>query len=355
MDYYQVFDLPKTATQDEITKKYRVLAKQYHPDRNPGDKAAEDKFKEISAAYDVIGDPEKRSFYDAHGHAPGRRSAPPPPRPSTVQASDFYKSVFNTFFGGDVSGRHVQVRLEIDLEDTLKDIVRNVTYSKRKTCPTCRGCGASSFKPCGHCLGSGQVTKTENPPFVFTGPCPHCQGQGKTDAVRCGDCSGSGYSLIKDCNIDVKIPAGIDQGMQVRVRGAGEAGSPGEPPGDLFVVVLIKKHEFFSREGANLTIEIPVSYSTLVAGGEILIPTLDKTFMSVKVPPGTQNGTRFRLKGRGMPDIQKPKNTGDILASVKLEVPQGVDDEYKELIEKLREVEAKNPSPRVKAYSDRVK
>lgn len=355
MDYYQVFDLPRTATQDEITKKYRVLAKQYHPDRNPGDKSAEDKFKEISAAYDVIGDPEKRAFYDSHGHAPGRRSSPPPPQPSTVNASDFYKSVFGTFFGGDVRGRHVQVRLEVDLEDVLKESTHSIVYSKRKVCTTCRGCGASSFKPCQHCLGSGQITKTDKPPFVFTTSCPHCQGQGKTDSVRCADCSGSGYGLIKDCKLDVKIPAGIDQGMQVRVRGAGEDGASGDPPGDLFVVVLIKPHEFFSRDGANLTIEIPVSYSTLVSGGEILIPTLDKTFMSVKVPPGTQNGTRFRLKGRGMPDIQKPKTNGDILASVKLEVPQGLDAEYTELMEKLREFESKNPSPKVKAYADRVK
>lgn len=350
MDFYAIFDLPKTATQDEVNKRYRKLAMQYHPDRNPGDQEAVEKFKEMQTAYETLGDPEKRAFYDTNGFPQGQRAAPPPPKPEPFHRS----SVFNTFFGGDTRGRHVQVRLELELNQLLKESVQTITYTKRKICKTCRGCGASSYKPCSRCLGSGQVAHSENPPFVFTGPCPACQGMGRTDAVRCNECAGSGYGVLKDCKMDVKIPAGIDHGMQVRIRGAGEDGSEGDPPGDLFVVVLTKPHEFFKREGCDLVMEVPVSYSTLVAGGEILIPTLDDTMMSVKVPPGTQNGTRFRLKGRGMPDLTSRK-VGDILANVKLEVPTKIDGEYKELLEKLRAMEEANPGPKVKDYAERVK
>lgn len=350
MDFYADLDLPRTATNEEIQKRYRKLAMKYHPDRNPGDTEAVEKFKQIQTAYETLGDQEKRGFYDLNGYPQGQRQAPPPPSQET-----FFRSAFNTFFGGDTRGRHVQVRLELHLNELLKESIQTVIYTKRKICKVCRGCGASSYKPCGRCLGSGQIVQAQNPPFTFTGPCPACQGQGRTDAVRCGECAGTGYGVLKDCKLDVKIPPGIDHGMQVRIRGAGEDGADGDSPGDLFVVVLVKPHDFFAREGSDLLLDIPVSYSTLIVGGEVLIPTLQDTFMSVKVPPGTQNGTRFRLKGRGIPDLHSPRKVGDILASVKLEVPANLGDDYKELLEKLRAMEASNPSPKVKAYADRVK
>lgn len=347
MDFYAIFDLPKTATYEEINKRYRKLAMQYHPDRNPGDDEAVEKFKEVQAAYETLGDAGKRAFYDQNGFVQGQRAAPPP-------TADHLRSVFHSFFGNETRGRHVQVRLELSLNELLKESTHNITYSKRKICKSCRGCGASSFKSCPQCLGSGQRTQTQNS-FVFTGPCHHCQGQGRTETVRCGDCAGTGYDVLKDCKMDIKIPAGIDHGMQVRIRGAGEDGAEGDPAGDLFVVVLSKPHEFFKRENCDLLVEVPVSYSTLVSGGTILIPTIEDTFVSVKVPPGTQSGTRFRLKGRGLPDLQNQRKIGDILALVKLEIPTVADDEYKELMEKLKVAEEANPSPKVKAYTERVK
>jgi molecular chaperone DnaJ len=348
MDYYAIFDLPKTSTDEEIQKRYRKLAMQYHPDRNPGDKEAVENFKRVQEAYETIGDPEKRAFYDQNGFPQGRRPTPPP-RPEPTYRS----SVFNAFFGGDTRGRHVQVRIEVELNQLLKEFVQTVTYSKRKICKTCQGCGASSFKQCPRCHGSGQISQAENPPFVFTTTCPNCQGMGRIDAVRCGDCAGSGYGLLKDCKLDVKIPAGMDHGMQVRVRSAGEDGSEGDPPGDLFIVVLVKPHKFFKREGCDLSLDVPVSYSTLVIGGEILIPTLDNTVVSVKVPAGTQNGTRFRLKGRGMPDLKSNK-VGDILANVKLEVPTKVSGDYKDVLEKLKDLENTQPSPKIEEYAESI-
>lgn len=354
MDFYAILDLPKTATDEEVQKKYRKLAMQYHPDRNPGDAEAVEKFKQVQEAYENLGDPDKRAFYDRNGHSQGRRPSPPPPRPQP-KPEDFYRSVFGTFFGGDNRGRHIQVRLELELNELLTESSHSITYSKRKICRTCRGCGASSFKSCARCLGSGQVTTNQDPPFLFTTSCPECGGIGRKDTVRCADCAGTGYDVMKDCKQEVKIPPGIEHGMQVRVRGAGEDGAEGEPTGDLFVVVLTKPHPFFEREKSDLITEIPVSYSTLTAGGTILIPTLEGTFMSVKVPAGTQNGTRFRLKGRGLPVVGNHRKVGDILASVKMEIPTNLSDEYKEVLEKLRAMEEANPSPKVKAYGERVK
>ncbi len=349
MNFYEIFDLPKTATQEEIDKQYRKLAMKYHPDRNLGDDSAVEKFKEMQEAFETLSNPAKRAYYDQHGFPQGKRPSP------HTQQNDFYRSVFNQFFGNETRGRHVQVRLDVELNELLNESIRTVTYTKQKICKVCRGCGASSFKTCSRCHGSGQTTSTENGSFVFTTPCTNCQGQGRTDAVRCSECSGTGKGIINECKIDIKIPAGIDNGMQIRVRGAGEEGFDGDPPGDLFVVILIKEHEFFKREGSDLIMDIPVNYSTLVAGGIILIPTLENTFMSVKVPPGTQNSTRFRLKGRGMPNMHNPRQVGDILASVKLEVPPILNSDYKELLEKLREIEEMNPSPKVKKYIDRTK
>ena len=344
MDFYEVFGLPKTATDEEIQKQYRKLAMQFHPDRNPGDDEAVEKFKKVQTAYEVLGDPEKRVFYDQNGHPPGKRGYQPPSQPPR---SDFFRSVFNTFFGGDDRGRHVQVRVELELHQLLKDTIQNITYSKRQICKPCRGSGIKEFKSCDRCLGSGQVVTISDPPFELHGPCPSCNGSGKLKITKCDTCAGSGHGTLKDCKLDVKIPAGIHHGMQVRVPGAGEEGGEGDPPGDLFVVVLTKPHEFFKRDTVDLLTEIPVNYTTLALGGEILIPTLDNSFVNVKVPPGTQPNTRFRLKGRGLPDFRVPKKSGDILATVKLEVPNNVSEEYKEALEKLRENEKSEPTPRV--------
>lgn len=345
MDLYEVFGLPTTATDEDVQKRYRKLAMQHHPDRNPGDAVAVEKFKAVQNAYEILGDSKKRSSYDLNGRQSGNKRHSRPPQQDSH--SEFFHSVFNTFFCGEDKRRHIQMRLELDLGQLLKDDTHTIFYSKRQACKSCRGSGVRRSKTCRQCHGNGQVVQIADPPFEFFGPCPTCGGSGKIEVTKCNECVGSGFGTLKDCTVDVKIPAGIHHGMQVRVQGAGEEGGENSLPGDLFVVVLTKSHSFFRREIADLWTEIPVSYSTLVLGGDILIPTLEKTFVSVKVPAGTQPNTRFRLKARGLPDFRVSNKWGDLLATVKLEVPIAPGHQYVQALEQVRLCEKAEPTPKI--------
>lgn len=338
MDFYEIFEVSRDATHDDIEKQYRKLAKLHHPDRNGGDEVSLEKFKEMQAAYDIIGNPDKRRSYDSKFFQKKRLS------------SDFDDRFFSTFFGSDNRGRNIQVRLEIEINQLLKESIHTINYSKRNLCKVCRGSGLSSFKNCPKCLGSGQTINVNQ---IGSSPCGNCQGQGITHSVRCSDCDGTGYGIVKNCKLEVKIPPGIDHGMQVRICNEGEDGSDGQPTGDLYVTVLLKDHEFFKRENFDLLVDVPVNYSTLIIGGEILIPTLEGVYVKVKVPVSTPSDTRFRLKGRGIPKYDG--KSGDILATIKLEVPIAISDQYKELLAKLKTMEEIEISPKVKSYKNRVK
>jgi molecular chaperone DnaJ len=356
-DYYELLGVTRTATPQEIKSAYRKLAMKYHPDRNPGDKEAEAMFKRVQEAYDTLSDPGKRAYYNGNGTpgpTPGRRQSRRQ-RPFHQGASSEFQSIFEEFFGGGVDrGRNIQVRVECELLEIVQGCHKTIQYKKRNRCTSCEGQGFTKFNPCGACGGSGFAQVTESNPFQFVQQCVHCHGSGKIAVERCSDCGGGGFTALLEKQLTVTIPPGIDNGMQVRVRGEGEEGRLGSRTGDLFVVVLIKEHPIFKRNGADLVLDVPVSYTQLVLGQEIEIPTLKDGIVNVKMPVGTQSNTRFRLKGKGLPHLQTPTVLGDIIATVKVETPNELCDEYKELIEKLAEVEKKHITPRREAFAKKV-
>lgn len=344
-NYYELLGVPKTATQEEIKKAYRQKARQYHPDRNIGDKEAEEMFKRVQEAYDTLNDPAKRALYD--GGAPsmhfrrGRRPNPGPARPAGFSFED----VMEEFFGGSTyKGRNIQVRLEIEFKEVMTGCIKHIKVKKRKTCTGCSGFGYTGFTPCGNCAGSGFV-QVADAPFEFRTSCQVCGGTGKANTVKCGDCAGSGFLPgYHENGLEVHIPAGIVSGMQIRLPGEGEPSLRGGNNGDVVIFVLVKDHPIFNREGPHLTVEVPVSYTQLVLGDEIDIPTLSGETVKVKIPSGSQSHTKFRLKGKGFPAGNGA--VGDLLATVKIETPKTLDEDYKKTLEQLAELEKKNVTPR---------
>lgn len=346
-DHYAVLGVDRTASIEEIKKSYRKLAMEKHPDRNPGDDSAAEQFKEIQNAYEVLSDPTKKAQYDRGGPQPMnfRRRAR-----STDYSS--YQSVMEEFFGGGsiFKGRNIQVRVEIELKDVYTGCSRHIKVKKRKVCTVCSGKGITGFTPCGVCGGSG-FGKVVDAPFEMQTSCQVCGGSGKASVVKCSGCAGSGFlpGYTED-NLTVNIPAGIDNGMQVRLVGKGEGSVHGGNTGDVVVIVLVKKHEIFDREGGNLTVDVPVSYTQLVLGSEVDIPTLDQ-IVKVKIPEGSQTNTRFRLKGKGLP---YKGGLGDLIATVKIETPKNLDQDYRTVLEGLAEVEKKVVTPRREQWAKKV-
>ena len=346
-DYYEILGVGRSAADPEIKSAYRKLAMKYHPDRNPGDKTAEERFKEAAEAYAVLADPEKRSMYDRFGHA-GVTSA--------AGAGGFDPSVFTGFedilgglgdiFGfGDIFGggrrrsgpqRGADLRydLEITFEEAAKGTETTVQIPRQETCDTCHGSGAApgtSPTTCPQCRGQGQV-RFQQGFFTVARTCPQCRGAGKIVAKPCQTCRGAGR-ITRDRKLTVKIPAGIATGQQLRLQGEGESGSLGGPSGNLYVVIQVQEHEFFRRDGNNLFCEIPVNYTTVALGGEIQVPTLDGQ-EPVKVPEGTQTGTTLRLRGKGMPDVNG-RGRGDLFATVQVQTPKKLTREQRRVLEEL--------------------
>jgi molecular chaperone DnaJ len=352
-DYYEVLGVARTATEEEIKKAYRQLARQHHPDRNPGDKEAETRFKEVQEAYDTLSDKEKKSLYDLRGHSGPSMRFRRKPKPGSAPNPGFsYEDVVSEMFGGSVfRGRNIQVRVEVELLEVLTGCTKTIKIKKRKRCMTCSGNGFTGFTPCSVCAGSG-VKLIQDAPFDLQMACPVCQGSGKADVTRCGDCLGSGFTPMTDKMLNVQIPAGIGNGMAVRIRGEGEEAQKTGTPGDVMVVVLVKEHPIFRVEGPNLAVDIPVSYTQVALGGKIDIPTLAEGKVEVDIPAGAQSNTRFRLKGRGLPT---PAGVmGDLVATVKVETPKALDEEYKKVLEQLAELEKKVVTPSREAWNKKV-
>lgn len=350
-DHYEVLGVSRTASEEEIRKAYRKLARQHHPDMNPGDVAATERFKEVQLAYETLSDPAKRAAYDSYGPRMNFRRRPAASRPGPASGGFSFEEVMEEFFGGSsFRGRNIQVRVEIEFLDVLKGCTKAIKIKKRKRCARCTGNGFTEFSPCKICNGTGFKTVADAP-FEFRTACEVCAGSGKAAVVRCGDCLGSGFTPMQEKSLEVTIPPGIDNGMQVRVVGEGEESQRGGRPGDLHVFVLVKDHPIFRREGVNLTVDVPVSYTQLALGGEIEIPTLDQGNMKVSIPAGSQPNTRFRLKGRGFPS---PKGLGDILVTVKVETPKEPNEEYRKVLEQLAELEKANVTPRREAWAKKV-
>lgn len=350
-DYYAILGVPRTASDEEIKKAYRRLAFQHHPDRNPGDPGAEDRFKEVQEAFDTLGDPSKRAMYDGMGNTMHfRRRARPSSRPGPAGFS--FEEVMEEFFGGSAyKGRNIQVRIEIDYLDVMRGCNRPVKIKKRKRCLTCSGHGYTGFVPCAHCEGQGFV-QVADAPFEFRTACQVCGGTGKASVVKCGDCAGSGFMPgFEEKVVDIQVPAGIENGMQIRLAGEGEESLRGGRNGDLHVFILVKDHHLFRREGPHLLVDIPVSYTQLTLGGALEIPTLDQGFVKVDIPPGSQSNTKFRLKGRGFPTHKGP---GDIVATVKAETPKELTEDYRKVLEQLSEMEKKYVTPLRQEWAKKV-
>jgi molecular chaperone DnaJ len=335
-DYYEVLGVKKEATDDEIRKAYRSLAFKYHPDKNPGDKAAEEKFKELGEAYEALSDQQKRAAYDRFGHDafdPRRRAA-------NAGAGGFHdpfdifrevfgsSSIFDELFGGggrsDPTGpdRGADLRydLEISFEEAAKGCEKEISLTKLDTCDQCTGSGRqtdSKVKTCPTCGGRGQVVSARGI-FSIAQTCPHCQGAGRIIENPCKQCRGLGRRE-RTSKLTLKIPAGVDTGTRIRSQGSGEAGVRGGPPGDLYVVLHVRPHEIFHREGDDLLCDVPISFVQATLGAEIEVPTLSGK-ANLQIPPGTQNATLFRLKGKGVKNLQG-YGFGDLHVRVVVEIP----------------------------------
>ncbi len=375
-DYYEVLGVAKNATDQEIKSAYRKLALQNHPDRNPGDKAAEDRFKEAAEAYAVLADADKRHLYDRFGHA-GLGSA-------ATGGAGFDPTVFTGFEdilgglgdifgfgdlfgggrrrGGPQRGADLRYDLEISFEESARGSETSIQIPRQETCDTCKGTGAApGSKPatCPQCQGRGQL-RYQQGFFTVARTCGQCRGSGHIISNPCPGCRGAGR-IQRERKLTVKIPAGIATGQRLRLNGEGEDGAGGGPAGDLYVVVHVQEHPFFHRDNNDLYCEIPLNYPTVALGGEITIPTLegDEPF---KVPEGTQTGQTFRLRGRGMPDVTGRGNRGDLLVTVKVLTPKKLNREQKKLLEQLQASLPKErfePTPRdeqeEKGLFDRVR
>jgi len=349
-DYYEVLGVSRTATEVEIKSAYRKLAMKHHPDRNPGDQAAEEKFKEAAEAYAILADGEKRSAYDRFGHAAvSGAGAGAGFDPSMFQEFGDFADILGNMFGfgdlfsgarrrgGPQRGADLRYDMEITFEEAAHGTETAVQIPRQENCDTCSGSGAaagSSPSTCPQCRGQGQV-RFQQGFFTVARTCPQCRGTGRIITKPCTACRGAGR-VTRERKITVKIPAGIATGQQLRLQGEGEGGSAGGPPGHLYVVIHVQEHEFFRRDGNNLFCEIPVNFTTLALGGEIQVPTLDEPD-TVKVPDGTQTGTTFRLRGKGMPDVNG-RGRGDLFATVQVRTPRKLSKEQRRLLDDLAKV-----------------
>jgi molecular chaperone DnaJ len=348
-DYYEVLGVERSATEQQIKSAYRKLALKHHPDRNPGDKRAEEAFKEAAEAYAVLADSQKRAMYDRFGHAGVSSGAGPGGGfDPTIFAdfSDIFSGLGDMFGFGDIFGggrrrrggpqRGADLRydLEISFEESADGTETSILVPREETCETCAGSGAApgtSSETCAQCRGTGQL-RYQQGFLTVARPCPNCRGTGRTIANPCPQCRGAAR-VTRERRLTVKIPAGIATGQQLRLSGEGEHGSAGGPSGDLYVVVHVASHPFFHREGDDLYCEMPINFPTLALGGDIKVPTL-KDEAELHIPSGTQPGSRFRLRGKGMPNVSG-RGHGDLHVIARAAVPKKLSKEQKRLLEEL--------------------
>ncbi|MBS0321632.1 MAG: molecular chaperone DnaJ [Proteobacteria bacterium] len=368
-DYYTVLGVQRDASEEDIKKSYRKLAMKHHPDRNPGDHTAEEKFKEAKEAYEILTDQRKRAAYDQFGHAgvdPSMRGGGPGPEGFGGFAEAF-GDIFGEIFGqqrgggrggnGVFRGADLRYNLEVSLEDAARGTEAKIRIPTLEECGTCHGTGAkpgTQAKTCPTCHGNGQVRVSQGF-FSLQQTCPQCRGTGKIIPEPCATCEGAGR-VRKHKTLSVKIPAGVDQDDRIRLTGEGEAGVNGGPPGDLYVVINLKPHSVFQREGADLHCELPISFATAALGGELEIPTLDG-HAKVRIPAETQTGQVFRLKNKGIRPV-RGSVTGDLYCHVSIETPVKLTARQKEILREFEAITQEDPgahSPRQKNFFDKVK
>ena len=373
-DYYEVLGVDKNASADEIKKAYRKSAMKYHPDRNPGDKEAEEKFKELGEAYEVLSDQEKRSRYDQFGFA----GVDPNYGGGAGGYGGFgggfggfgdFGDIFGEFFGGGASrrqsaqnaprrGENVGARLDLTFEEAAFGVEKEVAAQRIENCAQCKGTGSAdgATETCSQCRGTGQIRTTQN----FMGMqmqsntvCPQCSGRGKIIKNPCTTCRGKG-KVRRTQKIKVKVPAGVDAGQTVRIRGEGCVGSNGGPSGDLMVDIYIKQHPIFERDGIHVYCEVPISFTQAALGAEIEVPTLDGK-EKFEIPEGTQTGKTFTLSGKGIPAVNNPKRRGDHLFTVVVETPTKLTKEQKDLLRQLDASLDGKSSPKRNKFFDTIK
>lgn len=356
-DYYEVLGVPAGASEAEIKKAYRQLALQYHPDRNPGDKQAEERFKELSEAYGVLSDPEKRAHYDRFGTAPAGAGV-------DAGFGSLFEDIFENFFAGGggrgrrgrgVRGEDLQYELKITLEDVATGLETKLQIPRLERCETCGGSGAEpGTRPvrCETCQGRGEVRMSHG--FLTVArPCPRCHGEGLINRSPCATCRGEGRQRTERL-LSIKIPAGIEDGMQLRVTGEGSSGLGGGPPGDLYVLVRVREHPLFTRSGHDLYCELPVSFSQLALGAEVDVPVLGDGTARLKIAPGTQPSDVLRLRGRGLPRLRE-RGHGDACYRVVLEVPRQLNARQREALEAFEAASKGQRGPLSSAFLERMK
>jgi molecular chaperone DnaJ len=366
-DYYEVLGVSRDASQREIAGAYRRLAIKYHPDSHPGDAEATALFKEAAEAYEVLSDPEKRSRYDQFGHA----GVHGPAGGGFADVEDIFDAFGDIFGGGGIFGdlfgggrgrrrtRHtrgadVKCEVTLTLAEAARGVTRKVRFDRSEVCGRCRGTGAkpgSSGETCRRCNGHGQVVQSAGILRVQT-TCPDCHGSGQVITDPCEQCRGRGF-VARQVELEVAIPAGVDDGMRVRLAGEGERSRDGGPPGDCYCFIRVKPHSLFKREGNNLYVEVPISYTQAALGAEIEIPTIEATD-HLNVPAGTQSGDVFRLHGLGLPD-PRTGAVGDLLVQTYVEVPKRLQPKEEELLRELAELEHRHVSPRRKSFLDKLR
>jgi molecular chaperone DnaJ len=383
-DFYEILGIAKSASQDEIKKAYRKVAMQFHPDRNPGDKASEEKFKEAAEAYEILSDTDKRAQYDRFGHnafSQGRGGGSGGFSGSGMNMDDIFsqfgdifgdESPFGSFFGGGagrrssgsrtrgVRGSNLRIKIKLNYEEMAKGASKTVKVKKHVTCTTCTGSGAkdkNSVQTCSACGGSGQVRRVQN---TFLGQmqtvttCPTCNGEGSTIANKCTVCKGEGRVYGEE-TVTIEIPAGVQEGMQLSMSGKGNAGERGGANGDLIILIEEEAHAELHRDGLNVAFDLHLSFPEAVFGTNIEVPTIDGK-AKIKIPPGTQSGKIFRLKGKGFPAVNSYEK-GDQLIHVNIWTPQHVNAEEKSMLEKMQESVNFQPKPEKgdKSFFDKVR
>ena len=370
-DYYEVLGVKKDASAEEIKKAYRKSAMKYHPDRNPGDKEAEEKFKELGEAYEVLSDDDKRSRYDQFGFA----GVDPNYGGGAGGYGDFggfggfggFGDIFSEFFGGGTShrtrnaprrGEDISVRIEITFEEAAFGVEKEVSFYRIESCGKCDGSGSADgqIENCSRCGGSGQVRVTQNMmgmAFQSTSTCPQCSGRGKIIKNPCTTCRGKG-KVKKNRTVKAKVPAGINHGQSFRLRNEGCAGANGGPNGDVLIETYIKRHPIFTREGMDVLCEVPISFTQAALGGQIEVPTLDGK-VKFDIPEGTQTGREFILSGKGIPNVNNPRYRGSQRFAVVVETPTKLTKEQKELLRKLDDTLDAKASPKRKKFFEIAK
>jgi molecular chaperone DnaJ len=363
-DYYEVLGVARTCSAEDVKAAYRKLAKEHHPDRNPGDDSAEPKFKEVSEAYEVLKDAEKRAAYDRFGHAAFQGGAGGRGGPGfdfAASFTDVFDDLFGEFMGGKRARRQnrggdLRYNLEITLEDAYRGKNAQIRVPSLVTCEECLGSGAQAgSKPetCATCSGSGKVRASQGF-FTIERTCPKCRGQGRVVKHPCTSCNGQGH-VQKERTLSVDVPPGVEEGTRIRLSGEGQAGLNGGPPGDLYIFLSVTQHPMFQRDAQDLYCRVPIGFVTAALGGEIEVPTLAGGGASVPIPDGTQTGHQFRLRGRGMPLLKSNGHYGDLFVEVRVETPVKLTKMQKELLRAFEQHSPKGCNPESETFFAKVK